>query len=210
MAGFPSTGMGTETGAIIAGPGVSRDASLTRLRSVGLPLGLAAIVLAGWQLAVTLGHIPPVILPSPLSIGKYICERYDILLTHAVPTTLESAAGFAIATLLGIALAILITYSEIAREALYPNLVFFQLIPKIALAPLFIIWLGIGSQSRIAFAVFIAFFPVVINTAMGLAAAIPAVVAYNKITVDLGRFAGRMQGLIGRSGGLLARAGAEA
>ena len=47
-------------------------------------------------------------------------------------------------------------------------------------------------------------------TAMGLAAAIPAVVAYNKITVDLGRFAGRMQGLIGRSGGLLARAGAEA
>jgi len=47
-------------------------------------------------------------------------------------------------------------------------------------------------------------------TAMGLAAAIPAVVAYNKITVDLGRFAGRMQGLIGRSGGLLARSGAEA
>jgi len=47
-------------------------------------------------------------------------------------------------------------------------------------------------------------------TAMGLAAAIPAVVAYNKITVDLGRFAGRMQGLIGRSGGLLARIVAEA
>jgi NitT/TauT family transport system permease protein len=91
------------------------------------------------------------------------------LLIHAVPTTLESAAGFAIATLLGIGLAILITYSEIAREALYPNLVFFQLIPKIALAPLFIIWLGIGSQSRIAFAVFIAFFPVVISTAAGFA-----------------------------------------
>jgi NitT/TauT family transport system permease protein len=167
--GFPSTGMGTETGAIIAGPAPARDARLTRLRSTGLPLGLAAIVLAVWQLAVTLGHIPPVILPSPLSIAKYIYERYDILLMHAVPTTLESAAGFAIATLLGIGLAIIITYSEIAREALYPNLVFFQLIPKIALAPLFIIWLGIGSQSRIAFAVFIAFFPVVISTAAGFA-----------------------------------------
>src|SRR4029077_16496511 len=115
--GIPSTGMGTKTGAIIASP-ATRDAGLSRLRSAGLPLGLAAIVLAVWQLAVTLGHIPPVILPSPLSIAKYIYERYDILLMHAVPTTLESAAGFAIATLLGIGLAIIITYSEIAREAL--------------------------------------------------------------------------------------------
>jgi NitT/TauT family transport system permease protein len=167
--GLPSTGMGTETGAIIAGPTATKDTGLTRLRSAGLPLGLAAIVLVAWQITVTVGHIPPVILPSPISIGKYIYERYDILLMHAVPTTLESAAGFAIATLLGIGLAIIITYSEVAREALYPNLVFFQLIPKIALAPLFIIWLGIGSQSRIAFAVFIAFFPVVISTAAGFA-----------------------------------------
>src|SRR5271154_6196521 len=117
--GFPSTGTVTETGAIITGPAAPKGAGLTRLRSAGLPLGLAAIVLVGWQLAVTLGHVPPVILPSPISIGKYIYERYDILLMHAVPTTLESAAGFAIATLLGIGLAILITYSEIAREALY-------------------------------------------------------------------------------------------
>src|ERR1700722_7481162 len=167
--GLPSTGMGTETGAIIAGPVTATDGGLIRLRSAGLPLGFAAIVLAGWQLAVTLGHIPPVILPSPVSIARYIFERYDILLMHAIPTTLESAASFVLATLLGIALAIIITYSQIAREALYPNLVFFQLIPKIALAPLFIIWLGIGSQSRIAFSVFIAFFPIVIATTAGFA-----------------------------------------
>jgi hypothetical protein len=89
--------MGTETGAIIiAGPATESDRAFTKLRSAGLPLGFAAIVLAGWQLAVTLGHIPPVILPSPLSIARYIFDRYDILLMHAVPTTLESAAGFAI------------------------------------------------------------------------------------------------------------------
>lgn len=164
-----STGIGTETGAIIAGPATQKEAGLANLRGIALPLGLAAIVLAGWQLAVTLGHIPPVILPSPVSITKYIIEHYDILLMHAIPTTLESAASFVLATLLGIALAIIITYSQIAREALYPNLVFFQLIPKIALAPLFIIWLGIGSQSRIAFSVFIAFFPVVIATTAGFA-----------------------------------------
>jgi NitT/TauT family transport system permease protein len=164
-----TTGIGTETGAIIATPTRPRERGAANLRGILLPLGLAAIVLAGWQLAVTLGHIPPVILPSPVSITKYIIERYDILLMHAVPTTLESAASFVLATLLGIALAIIITYSQVAREALYPNLVFFQLIPKIALAPLFIIWLGIGSQSRIAFSVFIAFFPVVIATTAGFA-----------------------------------------
>jgi NitT/TauT family transport system permease protein len=164
-----TTGIGTETGAIIATPARPKDGGAASVRGIVLPLGLAAIVLAGWQLAVTLGHIPPVILPSPISITKYIIERYDILLMHAVPTTLESAASFVLATLLGIALAIIITYSQIAREALYPNLVFFQLIPKIALAPLFIIWLGIGSQSRIAFSVFIAFFPVVIATTAGFA-----------------------------------------
>jgi NitT/TauT family transport system permease protein len=164
-----TTGIGTETGAIIATPTPSKESGAANVRGIVLPLGLAAIVLVGWQLAVTLGHIPPVILPSPISITKYIIERYDILLMHAVPTTLESAAAFVLATLLGIALAIIITYSQIAREALYPNLVFFQLIPKIALAPLFIIWLGIGSQSRIAFSVFIAFFPVVIATSAGFA-----------------------------------------
>jgi NitT/TauT family transport system permease protein len=164
-----STGIGTETGAIIAGPALQKETGLANLRGIALPLALAAIVLVGWQLAVTLGHIPPVILPSPVSITEYIIDRYDILLMHAIPTTLESAAAFVLATLLGIALAIIITYSQIAREALYPNLVFFQLIPKIALAPLFIIWLGIGSQSRIAFSVFIAFFPVVIATTAGFA-----------------------------------------
>ena len=164
-----STGIGTETGAIIAAPVIQKETGFGNLRSIALPLALAAIVLVGWQLAVTLGHIPPVILPSPVSITKYIIDRYDILLMHAIPTTLESAASFVLATLLGIALAIIITYSQIAREALYPNLVFFQLIPKIALAPLFIIWLGIGSQSRIAFSVFIAFFPVVIATTAGFA-----------------------------------------
>jgi NitT/TauT family transport system permease protein len=164
-----TTGIGTETGAIIATPTRLKESGAANLRGILLPLGLAAIVLIGWQLAVTLGHIPPVILPSPVSITRYIIERYDILLMHAVPTTLESAASFVLATLLGIALAIIITYSQIAREALYPNLVFFQLIPKIALAPLFIIWLGIGSQSRIAFSVFIAFFPVVIATTAGFA-----------------------------------------
>lgn len=159
--------IGTETGATIAAPGGGSRPGLLSLRSIVLPIGLAALALAAWQAAVVIGKIPPVILPSPVSTLAYIAERWPILLTHAVPTTLESALGFLLATVLGVALAIVITYSAVAREALYPNLVFFQLIPKIALAPLFIIWLGVGTQSRVAFSIFIAFFPVVIATTAG-------------------------------------------
>jgi NitT/TauT family transport system permease protein len=73
-----------------------------------------------------------------------------------------------ISLVLGIGLAVLICKSRLVRDALYPNIVLFQLIPKIALAPLFIVWLGIGSTSRITFAVFISFFPVVVATLTGL------------------------------------------
>ncbi|SDH25173.1 ABC transporter permease [Bosea robiniae] len=159
--------IGTETGAVLPASDTGRFRGSAGLSSVVLPLGLAFFVLAAWQLYVTIFQVPSVILPSPISIARYIVDRYDILLMHAVPTTLESAVGFLLAVLLGVAIAVLITYSDMAREALYPNLIFFQLIPKIALAPLFIIWLGVGSQSRIAFSIFIAFFPMVIATTAG-------------------------------------------
>ena len=122
-----------------------------------------------WEYGVQLAGIPEVILPAPSSIFKVMISKNEILLRHSAPTILESAGGFGLASILGIGLAILLSYSRFASEALYPNLVFFQLIPKIALAPLFIIWFGIGSESRLAFAVFISFFPIVISTIAGFA-----------------------------------------
>lgn len=139
-----------------------------RIGSVVLPIGFAAAVLLIWEIGVRLARVPAVILPPPSDILAATWADRTILLRHAIPTTLESAAGFLLATLLGVAIAVLITYSRPARQALYPNLVFFQLIPKIALAPLFLVWFGIGTPSRLAFAVFIAFFPIVIATTSGL------------------------------------------
>src|SRR5712691_1278761 len=77
--------------------------------------------------------------------------------------------AFFTASALGIGLAVAITYSPFLRDTLYPNLVLFQLIPKVALAPLFVVWLGISSESRVAFATFVSFFPVVISAAVGFA-----------------------------------------
>ena len=144
-----------------------------RGRALLLPLAVAFTVLAAWQIAVKWAGIPEVILPSPTSILALVIDKQDILLRHAIPTTLESAGGFLLASIFGIPIAILLTYSEIARQALFPNLVFFQLIPKIALAPLFIMWLGIGSQSRLAFSVFISIFPIIIASTAGLSSADP-------------------------------------
>jgi NitT/TauT family transport system permease protein len=92
-----------------------------------------------------------------------------------MPTVFEAVVSFGIASLLGIALAVAITSSVWVREALYPNIVMLQLIPKIAVAPLFIVWLGVGSETCTTVAVFIAFFPVVVSTATGLVSAKPEV-----------------------------------
>jgi NitT/TauT family transport system permease protein len=161
---------GAAIGTNEAGAGFApvRAGAATRGAAVVLPAGLALAVLLAWQFGVTWAGVPEVILPAPSAVLFAVVEQQRILLRHAVPTTLESAGGFVLATLLGVGLAVLITYSRAARLALYPNLVFFQLIPKIALAPLFIVWFGIGSPSRLAFAVFIAFFPIVIATVSGL------------------------------------------
>jgi NitT/TauT family transport system permease protein len=142
-------------------------------RALYLPLLVAAGVLLLWEIGVRIAGIPSVILPTPTAILELVLDKHEILLRHAIPTTLESAGGFLLASAAGILIAILLTYSEIARQALFPNLVFFQLIPKIALAPLFIMWLGIGSQSRLAFSVFISIFPIIIATTAGLSAADP-------------------------------------
>jgi NitT/TauT family transport system permease protein len=143
--------------------------NLHRLRPVILPVASAAIVLAIWQATATALHIPAVILPTPTEIGHELVRGLPVLLHHAVPTTLDSLMAFSLASVLGVGLAIAITYSPFLRDTLYPNLVVFQLAPKIALAPLFVVWLGIGSGSRVVFAAFVSFFPIVISAAVGFA-----------------------------------------
>jgi NitT/TauT family transport system permease protein len=152
---------------------VPRDWSRHPVVRVLLPALFAVAVLGLWQFLVDFYAVPEVILPSPADIARRFAATWPFLLRHAVPTGTEAAIGFLLATVLGIGLAVLLAGSRWAFAALYPNVVFFQLIPKIALAPLFIVWLGIGSESRLAFSMFIAFFPVVVSTLAGLNATPP-------------------------------------
>jgi len=139
-----------------------------RARYVALPVGTAVLVLLLWEVAVTRLEISPVILPPPSAVAAQFQAYPHILLKHLVPTAREAVLAFGLAVPIGVLLATVLTMFKLARQAIYPNVILFQIIPKIALAPLFIVWLGIGTPSRVTFAIFISFFPVLISTAAGL------------------------------------------
>jgi NitT/TauT family transport system permease protein len=141
---------------------------LNRFATLALPIGTAFLFLVSWQAFAVLSGISPVILPPPTAVLEQLVEYYPLILQHTIPTTYETVLAFAISIPLGIVLAALMVYSTTAYQALYPNVIFFQLIPKIALAPLFIVWLGVGAPSRITFSIFICFFPILVATAAGL------------------------------------------
>ncbi|MBJ3775627.1 ABC transporter permease [Acuticoccus mangrovi] len=136
-------------------------------RLILAPLFFLAVMVA-LEIGVPLSGVSSMTMVPPSAVIEALQQHYAILLQQAVPTLKEVVMGFALASLLGIVLGAAIASSERVRQALYPNMVFFQVIPKIALAPLFIVWLGVGTPSRLAFAVFIAFFPIAVSTATGL------------------------------------------
>jgi NitT/TauT family transport system permease protein len=139
-----------------------------QLVMVLLPVGFALAALVAWEVLVRATGVPEAILPPPSAVLEQIVQHHAIILRHAVPTTLETLLAFGLSIPLGVLLAAVMTWSPVLNKSMYPNVVLFQLIPKIALAPLFIVWLGIGTSSRITFSVFISFFPILVATATGL------------------------------------------
>jgi NitT/TauT family transport system permease protein len=98
-----------------------------------------------WQIIVMANGIPEYILPAPSDVGRTLVASLPNLLAHASISGTEAVAAFLLATLLGFVAAAVLTYSPLLRDIFYPPIVGFQLIPKVALAPLFIVWLGTES-----------------------------------------------------------------
>lgn len=121
-----------------------------------------------WEVIVRVLGIKPVILPAPSAIIESIYHNWPYLMEHAWPTLLSVVLGFVFATLAGFIIAVGIAYSRWISEVTYPFLITAQLIPKVALAPLFLIWFGFGMTPKVIIAALVAFFPIVINTAKGL------------------------------------------
>ena len=132
------------------------------------PIASLAFLLAAWQAAVAVFDIKPFILPSPALVFRLIVDRYDVLVYHALVTSAETAAGFLLSVLIGIPIAAVLVSSRPLERLLYPLLVASQTVPKVAIAPLFIVWLGFGFLPKVIIAFLVAFFPVVISTVVGL------------------------------------------
>jgi NitT/TauT family transport system permease protein len=132
------------------------------------PLAVTIALLVAWEVLVRALGIRSIILPPPSEIVEVMVTRYDLLLSHLWPSLYLTVLGFALSVVGGIVVAILITYSAIVRKGFYPVIVVSQVIPKISIAPLFIVWFGTGTMSSLLLAFLIAFFPMTINSAMGL------------------------------------------
>lgn len=149
---------------------MERAVNSSAVRRGGLGFGFAATMILLWQVTAATQHPSVNAVPTPATILRVITGNFPIMWPHVFSTTSECIVGFLIAAAAGILLGTLVAYSRLALEALYPHVVFFQIIPKIALAPLFVVWLGVGSTSRLSFAVFSSFFPTLIATMIGLEA----------------------------------------
>ncbi len=122
-----------------------------------------------WELACRLFKIDKFILPAPSEIFVAMAQHWKPLLRHSLVTLWTTMAGFAIAVAFGIVLGLVVGWSRTIYRGLYPVMVGFNSIPKVAIVPILVVWFGIGEVPAILTAFLISFFPIVVNVATGLA-----------------------------------------
>jgi len=136
---------------------------------ITIPLSLV-VLLGSWELAAKAFSIPTYILPAPSLIWRAFLSGWTsgIFIQHTMVTLKAIVMGFGIAAFLGLFFGCLVAQWRLLEKTLYPYLVAVETIPKIALAPIIIVWMGLGPTSKIAIAALVAFFPILVNTIQGL------------------------------------------
>jgi NitT/TauT family transport system permease protein len=137
------------------------------------PLLSGAIGLALWEGLVRLFKVPVFILPAPSQVIVTIVEQWWYLLSQLAITTFAAGLGLVMAVVFGLAAGAAITASRLVDRMLTPWLVIAHAVPKVVIAPLFLVWFGFGLQSEMFFVVAFTFFPVIVNTVTGLKSADP-------------------------------------
>jgi NitT/TauT family transport system permease protein len=140
------------------------------------------VLLAVWEYAVEIFGIKPYLLPPPTTIAQEFWTRTDIVFANAVTTTWEVLAGFALGVVISIPLALSIAYSRIMEQSIYPVIVFLQIVPKIAVAPLFIIWFGDEFAPKMMLVFLLSFFPIVVGSIAGFKALDPDITDFARTT----------------------------
>lgn len=145
--------------------------SITVMRRVGRYsqpiLALGAVILIWHAVTVWIG-VPVWLLPSPGNVLSAAYQYGNLLPRHIAVTLFETIAGLIVALVIGIPLAVVIVWNPIMRRTLYPVILAAQSVPKVALAPLFLIWIGYGMSSKVLVAASVAFFPIIVDGVAGL------------------------------------------
>ena len=139
------------------------------IRRVLLPLIVFVALVLLWEVAVPLFRIQQIVLPAPSGIAQTMVQTAGPIAFHARYTLVTTLIGFGAAVALGLLLGFVIGASATVHDALYPLLVGFNSIPKAAMVPLLVMWFGIGTVPAVLTAFLLAFFPIAVNVAVGLA-----------------------------------------
>jgi NitT/TauT family transport system permease protein len=139
-----------------------------RRSEIIFPILLSIGLLVIWEFAVDLFKIPAFLFPAPSDILAACRDNAALLLRESRVTTVEILLGYFLSIVVGIPLALAIFQWPVFAKSIYPLLISSQAMPKVAIAPLFVVWFGFGFVPKVLIAFLIAFFPIVINTVMGL------------------------------------------
>ncbi len=143
------------------------------MKAISIATLMLLILVFLWQVACTAFKIPAFLIPSPADVGLRLYEKRDLYFSHLLVTLYETTAGFFLAVMFGIISAAIIVVIPKLRTVVMPLLLVAQLVPKVAIAPLLLIWFGYGLMPKVLVAFLVAFFPIVVNGASGLSAVQP-------------------------------------
>jgi NitT/TauT family transport system permease protein len=140
------------------------------------PVLFLVMIVVAWDLAIRIFRIPAYQIPAPADVVVVLWQTWPELLSQAWPTTYATVCGFLLSAAFGIPVAMLIAGSKTVESYVYPLLVFSQSIPKIAIAPLFVVWFGFGLLPKVISAFLLGFFPVVVSAVQGFKSVDPDMV----------------------------------
>jgi NitT/TauT family transport system permease protein len=152
--------------------GISRMLNAVWIR----PFLFLIFIVAAWDITIRIFHIPQYQIPAPADVVAVLWHDWPELLGQAWPTTYATVWGFLLSALFGIPVAMLIAGSKTVESYIYPLLVFSQSVPKIAIAPLFVVWFGFGIIPKVISAFLLGFFPVVVSAVQGFKSVDPDMV----------------------------------
>ncbi|MFD1504896.1 ABC transporter permease [Georgenia yuyongxinii] len=146
----------------------AKQSGTSRLATVGLPVLAVVIIAALWWLATVLFEIPEYLVPGPQVVTGRLVELGPYLLQQTWVTLGETLAGFVLSILIGIPVAMAIARFRVVELMIYPLLLAVNSVPKVAIAPILVVWMGFGQTPKIVMVILLCFFPIVLSTVSGL------------------------------------------